>query len=118
MPNNWLKALKEYNQDKCSYTIPKKNTKCYQDVIKIKDRLDGKIPVEPVSKVKKVLRPKYVPEPIKPIPTLNKTPIDKINDLIKSNVIDTNQLYLLKAQISPNEWRSVQNRMLRMGFVV
>lgn len=41
MANSWIRALKQWNQGKDTYTVPKKGSAGYQEVMKIKAQMDG-----------------------------------------------------------------------------
>lgn len=63
--NNWIVALKQWNDDQDGkYCIPKKGSKEYDEVIKIMDKLPKKKVVKKVVKkkvVKKVVKKEELP---------------------------------------------------------
>jgi len=53
MPNAWLLALKEYSKKKGMYCVPKKGSKEYDEVMKIKEKLMKDKPKPKTEKKKK-----------------------------------------------------------------
>ena len=68
MPNSWINAIKEYNQDK-KYTVPKKGTPEYDTVKMIQEmnkEMNGSVVKQPVVK-KPVIKPVIKQPVIKPV---------------------------------------------------